>query len=47
MDYSDPDGERAAVALVKYPSAYSPRHEKYKGPILFNPGMLIYIYTHF
>lgn len=38
LDYSEPDGERAAVALIKYPSAYKPGHKNYKGPILFNPG---------
>ena len=38
LDYSDPDGEQAAVALVRHPSVYPPDHEKYKGPILFNPG---------
>ena len=38
MDYSEPEGEKAAVALVRHPSVYPPDHEKYKGPILFNPG---------
>lgn len=38
LDYSEPDGERAAVALIKYPSVYKPGHKNYKGPILFNPG---------
>ncbi|KAL5524558.1 hypothetical protein ACEPAF_9698 [Sanghuangporus sanghuang] len=36
--YSEPSGEEAAVALIKYPSKYPPGHEKYRGPILFNPG---------
>lgn len=38
LDYSESGGERAAVALIKYPSAYKPGHKNYKGPILFNPG---------
>ena len=38
MDYSDPEGGKAAVALVRHQSVYPPNHEKYKGPILFNPG---------
>ncbi|KAI5119054.1 hypothetical protein M0805_005920 [Coniferiporia weirii] len=38
LDYSDPSGEEAAVALVKSASKYPPDHESYRGPILFNPG---------
>lgn len=29
MEYFDSDGECAAIALVKYPSAFAPGHEKY------------------
>ncbi|EJC98089.1 alpha/beta-hydrolase [Fomitiporia mediterranea MF3/22] len=38
MLYDEPSGEEAAVALVMSPSIYPPGHEKYRGPILFNPG---------
>ncbi|KAI5119053.1 hypothetical protein M0805_005919 [Coniferiporia weirii] len=38
LDYSDPSGEEAAIALVKSASKHPPGHESYRGPILFNPG---------
>lgn len=40
MDYSNPSGEQAAVAIVKYPSKIPPGQKGYLGPILFNPGLL-------
>ncbi|KZV83249.1 hypothetical protein EXIGLDRAFT_656341 [Exidia glandulosa HHB12029] len=38
LDYAKPRGQKAAVALLKYPSKYPVGHEKWRGPILFNPG---------
>ncbi|GJE96256.1 alpha/beta hydrolase [Phanerochaete sordida] len=38
LDYAKPDGPQAGVAMVKIPSKYGPGDEKYRGPILFNPG---------
>ncbi|KZV80042.1 hypothetical protein EXIGLDRAFT_733698, partial [Exidia glandulosa HHB12029] len=38
LDYAKPHGQKAAVALIKYPSKYPVGHEKWRGPILFNPG---------
>ncbi|KZV89518.1 hypothetical protein EXIGLDRAFT_721388 [Exidia glandulosa HHB12029] len=38
LDYAKPRGQKAAVALIKYPSKYPVAHEKWRGPILFNPG---------
>ncbi|TDL14566.1 hypothetical protein BD410DRAFT_833037 [Rickenella mellea] len=38
LDYSEPEGDRAAVALVKLPSKLPPDDERYRGPMLFNPG---------
>ena len=38
LDYADPDGEKATVALVKLASKLSSKDTKYRGPILFNPG---------
>ncbi|EJD49761.1 alpha/beta-hydrolase [Auricularia subglabra TFB-10046 SS5] len=38
LDYANPDGEKAAVALLKYPSRYPSNNELYRGPILYNPG---------
>lgn len=40
MDYNDPSGEKATVAIVKYPSKIPPGQKGYLGPILFNPGLL-------
>ena len=36
--YSEPSSEEAAVAVVKHPSKYPAGHEKYRGPLLINPG---------
>lgn len=38
LDYSDPHGPQAAVALVKKPSKIPLGHDGYRGPVLFNPG---------
>ncbi|EJD44705.1 hypothetical protein AURDEDRAFT_166193 [Auricularia subglabra TFB-10046 SS5] len=38
LDYAKPDGDKAAVALIKFPSRYPSGHELYGGPILYNPG---------
>lgn len=38
LDYSNPDGAQAGVAIVKVPSRFAPNEEGYRGPILFNPG---------
>ncbi|KZS91699.1 alpha/beta-hydrolase [Sistotremastrum niveocremeum HHB9708] len=38
LDYSKPDGEKAAVAVIRLPSKYPVGHEKWRGPILYNPG---------
>lgn len=40
LQYSNPDGDQGAVALIMSPSNYSAGDENYLGPILFNPGML-------
>ena len=40
MDYSEPDGEKAAIAIAKWPAKVDPTNETYRGPILFNPGIL-------
>jgi hypothetical protein len=40
MDYDSPHGLQVAVALVKRPSKFSTSDKNYRGPILFNPGML-------
>ena len=38
MDYSEPEGEKSAIALIKIPANVSSSHANYRGPILFNPG---------
>jgi len=38
LNYAEPEGEKAAVALLKFPSTIPPGKEGYRGPILFNPG---------
>ncbi len=39
LDYADPDGPKAGIAMVKVPSKVSADSAEYRGPILFNPGM--------
>ncbi|KAH6905192.1 hypothetical protein BKA70DRAFT_1192430 [Coprinopsis sp. MPI-PUGE-AT-0042] len=38
LDYADPEGRKAAIALTRKPALVSPDLPLYKGPILFNPG---------
>ncbi|KAK1231289.1 hypothetical protein PQX77_005604 [Marasmius sp. AFHP31] len=38
LDYDNPDGESAAIALIRLPANISPDSEDYLGPILSNPG---------
>ncbi|KZT36576.1 hypothetical protein SISSUDRAFT_1049725 [Sistotremastrum suecicum HHB10207 ss-3] len=38
LDYAKPNGSKAAVAVIRYPSRYPVGHEKWRGPILYNPG---------
>ncbi|GJE96257.1 alpha/beta hydrolase [Phanerochaete sordida] len=38
LDYSKPSGRQAGIAIYKVPSKLAPGDEKYKGPILLNPG---------
>lgn len=45
LDYSEPEGVKAAVAVVRFPSKYPVGHEKWRGPILYNPVRTSHIYT--
>ncbi|KAF8816530.1 hypothetical protein BYT27DRAFT_7077074 [Phlegmacium glaucopus] len=38
LNYSDPQGAEAIIALIRKPSALAESSLAYKGPILFNPG---------
>lgn len=38
LDHSEPDGLKAAIALIRKPSTYLESPASYRGPILFNPG---------
>ncbi|KAF9263844.1 hypothetical protein L218DRAFT_999311 [Marasmius fiardii PR-910] len=38
LNYSDPDGETAAIALTRLPANVSTDSPEYLGPILINPG---------
>ncbi|KAH6873686.1 TAP-like protein-domain-containing protein [Coprinopsis sp. MPI-PUGE-AT-0042] len=38
LDYADPEGRKAAIALTRKPALISPKLPFYKGPVLFNPG---------
>ncbi|KAK1235841.1 hypothetical protein PQX77_000931 [Marasmius sp. AFHP31] len=38
LNYSEPDGESAAIALIRLPANVSADSPEYRGPILFNPG---------
>ncbi|KAK7047825.1 hypothetical protein VNI00_006153 [Paramarasmius palmivorus] len=38
LDYSNPDGQSAAIALVRVKANVSTDSAEYRGPILFNPG---------
>ncbi|KAL0580847.1 hypothetical protein V5O48_001139 [Marasmius crinis-equi] len=38
LDYNDPEGESAAIALIRLRANVSTDSEEYRGPVLFNPG---------
>ncbi|KAJ2923798.1 hypothetical protein H1R20_g13300, partial [Candolleomyces eurysporus] len=38
LNYSEPRGRQAAIALIRKPSLFPQRSRFYKGPVLFNPG---------
>ncbi|KAJ3539136.1 hypothetical protein NM688_g6410 [Phlebia brevispora] len=38
LDYADPDGPSATIAMAKVPSNYKKSDPRYRGPILMNPG---------
>lgn len=38
IDYSAPQGDKAAIAIIKVPSKLQPSDPNYKGPLFFNPG---------
>ncbi|KAL0580846.1 hypothetical protein V5O48_001138 [Marasmius crinis-equi] len=38
LDYNDPKGEAAAIALIRLRANVSTDSEEYRGPVLFNPG---------
>jgi pimeloyl-ACP methyl ester carboxylesterase len=38
LDYTDPDGQQAAIALVRKPALIPKHSHLYRGPVLFNPG---------
>jgi pimeloyl-ACP methyl ester carboxylesterase len=38
LNYSDPHGAEASIALIRLPASVPPTSPKYRGPILFNPG---------
>ncbi|KAJ7440144.1 TAP-like protein-domain-containing protein, partial [Mycena latifolia] len=38
LNYSVPNGEKAVIAMTRYPAAVPPDSPPYRGPVLFNPG---------
>ncbi|KAK0210444.1 TAP-like protein-domain-containing protein [Desarmillaria ectypa] len=38
LNYSEPEGETIAIAIVQFPSGFPRNSSNYLGPILFNPG---------
>lgn len=38
LNYSDPSGDKAAIAMARIPAAVLPGSPQYRGPILVNPG---------
>ena len=44
MDHTNLSGDKVAIALKRIKAKVSPKSEAYRGPILFNPGMIIICY---
>jgi pimeloyl-ACP methyl ester carboxylesterase len=38
LNYSNPLGTQASIALIRYPATKPRTSSEYKGPVLFNPG---------
>jgi len=38
LNYSNPEGDKAAIALIRLPANVSTDSQDYRGPVLFNPG---------
>ncbi|KAF8959383.1 TAP-like protein-domain-containing protein [Flammula alnicola] len=38
LNYSEPDGQQAGIALIRKPAVVPRKSEFYRGPVLFNPG---------
>ncbi|KAF5311062.1 hypothetical protein D9619_008144 [Psilocybe cf. subviscida] len=38
LNYSDPEGRKASIALIRKPADVPPESGFYRGPVLFNPG---------
>ena len=38
LNYSNPHGIQASIALIRYPASIPRTSPKYRGPVLFNPG---------
>ncbi|KAF7360212.1 hypothetical protein MVEN_00750000 [Mycena venus] len=38
LNYSEPDGEKAIIAITRYPAAIPAESPLYRGPVLINPG---------
>ena len=38
LNYSDPDGRKASIALIRKPADVPTDSGFYRGPVLFNPG---------
>ncbi|KAF8646016.1 hypothetical protein AX16_007441 [Volvariella volvacea WC 439] len=38
LNYSEPHGRQATIALTRLPSRFPPDSPQYRGPVLFNPG---------
>jgi pimeloyl-ACP methyl ester carboxylesterase len=38
LNYSDPQGTEAIIALIRKPSTLAESSPEYRGPLLFNPG---------
>jgi len=38
LNYSDPDGQDAVIAVIRKPAIIPPNSWLYRGPVIFNPG---------